>query len=147
LMFHRTLTDVSKTNNELMNLHPQHFGDGSDHPPNEPEHADKDMDKGDDKKSDDGKTEKMLTQAEFESALKARLARERRKQEEEDERKKKEAEQARLKEEGKYKELLETYQTEMAQMKAKEAKRERHADLVAKRKGHGFNDKDADKHA
>src|SRR5699024_8086358 len=49
--------------------------------------------------------------------------------------------------EGKYKELLETYQTDLAQMKAKEAERERHAEIVAKLKGHGFNDKDADKHA
>src|SRR5699024_10176111 len=146
-MFDGTQTEVINMNKELLKLNLQHFGDGSDDPTEEPEHDDKDMDKGDDKKSGDDKPEKMLTQEEFESALKARLARERRKQEEEDERKKKEAEQARLEGEGKYKELLETYQTELAQMKAKEAERERHAEIVAILKGHGFDDKDADKHA
>src|SRR5699024_4690588 len=144
-MFDGTQTEVINMNKELLKLNLQHFGDGSDDPTNEPEHDDKDMDKGDDKKSDDGKPEKMLTQAEFESALKARLARERRKQEEEDERKKKEAQKERVKEEGKYKELFYTYKTELVQMKVREAECERYAERVAKLKGHGCNDKDADK--
>ena len=91
--------------------------------------------------------EKLFTQAELEQKIRERLAREKRKAEREIEEARREAERQKNEEDGNYKELYESLQTELSALKEEKALQERHDDLVSRLKKLGLNDEQASKGA
>lgn len=123
--------ELNETKKKLLRLDLQTFAEG-DEPKPEDDPKPSDEPKDDDPKPTEGdpepkpEDEKTFTQADIDRIVKERLDREKRKRDEALEEERRKAEEQRLAEEGKYKELYEKLQAELAdrEKKAEEARKE-----------------------
>lgn len=131
------------TKQDLLKLNLQHFaddgegdGEGEEVTPDEKKQTESEPDGDGTNKQE----ERTFTQAELDEILSKRLAREKKKAEEE-------AEEKRLKEQNEFKSLYEKSQEKIKEYERKEAERVRLETIVSKLKEHGFSDEQAQKHS